>query len=151
MTTYNIGDNVRIKIDSQGYVSKTGQFEIDSTIIGIEKVWNDHSKIYAYIVVNNHPARTSILSTNVIASWRSKGYIDLISNVESYVGKAKDYVFPSEIDEIIVQTLPATKMSDSSHPAGMTCCDPHCREYNNWAEPNQPDGTYKCYSCRNRH
>ncbi len=30
--------------------------------------------------------------------------------------------------------------------AGMRCCG--CSDFNPWAEPNTPDGKYRCYSCR---
>ena len=32
-------------------------------------------------------------------------------------------------------------------PTGMRCSGP-CKDFNQWAEPNMPDGTYKCYGCR---
>jgi hypothetical protein len=33
---------------------------------------------------------------------------------------------------------------------GMNCSGPHCNLFNEYAEPNMPDGSFRCYSCRNR-
>jgi hypothetical protein len=33
---------------------------------------------------------------------------------------------------------------------GMHCCRSDCKTFNDFAEPNQPDGTFMCYSCRQR-
>lgn len=35
-------------------------------------------------------------------------------------------------------------------PKGMHCCRSDCRSFNEYAEPNQPDGKFICYSCRQR-
>lgn len=32
------------------------------------------------------------------------------------------------------------------HSGGMKCC--RCQNFNDYAEPNMPDGSYKCFSCR---
>ena len=37
----------------------------------------------------------------------------------------------------------------SASVGGMTCSGA-CHEFNEYAEPNRPDGTYVCYSCRRR-
>jgi hypothetical protein len=34
-------------------------------------------------------------------------------------------------------------------PKGVTCVGKNCPEpHNPWGEPNQPDGSYRCYVCR---
>lgn len=40
--------------------------------------------------------------------------------------------------------LPVVK----AKPAGMACNK--CKDFNEYAEPNQQDGTHLCYRCRNR-
>lgn len=37
------------------------------------------------------------------------------------------------------------KLPDGSSAMACISCEEHCK----WAEPNQDDGTFKCYSCRN--
>ena len=46
--------------------------------------------------------------------------------------------------EIIVGSVPVLAKSTAG---GMKCNK--CLNGNDYAEPNQPDGSYRCYSCRN--
>jgi hypothetical protein len=51
-------------------------------------------------------------------------------------------LFPSEEPQV------ATAASVKSD--GMNCANKFCNTYCQFAEPNMPDGTFKCYSCRKR-
>ena len=59
-----------------------------------------------------------------------------------------------EKNMIAVQMIQLSKLTGSTTMVkratpkveGASCSK--CREFNNYAEPNMPDGTFKCYSCR---
>ncbi len=66
------------------------------------------------------------------------------------------WVMPGDQVELVTHTcsLTADNCAGLSAPArvGMKCVGQYCPEpYNQWAEANQPDGTYMCYSCRQPH
>lgn len=44
----------------------------------------------------------------------------------------------------------STKCITVRAQSGMTCAGRYCRTYNPYAQPNMPDGTYVCYSCRQK-
>lgn len=50
----------------------------------------------------------------------------------------------SDIDWGAIVT--GTAKEKKAHTKGMTC--EGCKEFNEYAEPNQPDDTFKCYKCR---
>ncbi len=41
-------------------------------------------------------------------------------------------------------------MVRSGHTGGMKCAGKHCGVFNEYAVPNQDDGSYLCYTCRQR-
>jgi hypothetical protein len=48
-------------------------------------------------------------------------------------------------------TLPASVKLHDVKPMGMKCSGKYCVDsYNQYAEPNQPDGSFLCYLCRSR-
>lgn len=71
-----------------------------------------------------------------IIKYAGMGYLDL-------------YLLPdgSEIEEdngqLVFPIIPIEKPKKSN---GCTCIK--CNEFNKYAEPNQTDGTFKCYYCR---
>lgn len=52
------------------------------------------------------------------------------------------YIPPNSIVADLTATVPSTGHS------GAHCAVKMCNTYNDFAEPNQPDGTHICYSCR---
>jgi len=52
------------------------------------------------------------------------------------------------VDSCISRTMNiVSRKSDVQKSSGMRCSGP-CKDFNQYAEPNQTDGTYKCYGCR---
>src|SRR5271163_2030117 len=43
--------------------------------------------------------------------------------------------------------LPEEENIDEDHSSGCKCL--RCNEFNEYAQPNQPDKTFICYACRN--
>lgn len=60
------------------------------------------------------------------------------------------YSYTDYLNELGIYTFPdapETERSITVKQSGMSCVQ--CREFNDYAEPNQPDGkTHVCYSCR---
>lgn len=44
------------------------------------------------------------------------------------------------------QTVPYTKPEPKEKSKGCICKE--CKEFSEYAEPNQEDGSFKCYSCK---
>lgn len=55
-------------------------------------------------------------------------------------------IFPNTTTQSIITATIDTTMPVKS--AGMRCAAKHCNEFNPYAEPNQPDGKFICFSCR---
>lgn len=53
----------------------------------------------------------------------------------------------AEIEKILMDIDLALPVTEKSNSSGMSCIK--CKEFNQYAEPNQKDHTYKCWSCRN--
>jgi hypothetical protein len=70
-------------------------------------------------------------------SWHEKNMLSCLSNIITgfQVGDPGDGFQVG--DPMVVKRVV---------PTGAACS--RCREFNNYGEPNMPDGSYKCYSCR---
>ncbi len=82
-----------------------------------------------------HP---SLLSSHVTNKWLPH-QMKCIDNIVDYHSKLHTWV---DVHEIMAggQTIQAKK----SNGCSCSCCG----QFNNFAEPNQPDNTFKCYICR---
>ena len=56
-------------------------------------------------------------------------------------------VFLEDLDKMIKDLDLAVPVTKRSNHNGMSCT--RCNEFNQYAEPNQKDNSYKCYRCRN--
>lgn len=83
----------------------------------------------------------SYLSGHVTHAWGSPIYF-LISNIEDYHDK------PHEVMEIhnIIAILTDKDTSKPIDSIGCFCSV--CEQFSALSEPNQPDNSFKCYSCR---
>lgn len=70
------------------------------------------------------------------------GYLDLYIMPDGSTISEEDYWGEGEFLSPIVPIEPPKKKSN-----GSTCVK--CKEFNPYAEPNQKDGSFKCFSCRN--
>jgi hypothetical protein len=68
--------------------------------------------------------------------------LDLFGMPDPYDGSDDDYWNEGEFLSPIVAPVVPQKKSE-----GCTCVK--CKTFNPYAEPNQKDGSFKCYSCRN--
>lgn len=57
------------------------------------------------------------------------------------------YYITAPIGQPVTLTIPQEDAKEiKKHTGGCSC--KKCREFNEYAEPNQEDGTFICYSCR---
>jgi hypothetical protein len=84
----------------------------------------------AYQIASPEPGDEGVDTTAMSLSWvikQTNANIDLVTlldRLELYINNIKNKTYPD----------------------GMFCCN--CQTFYQYAEPNQPDGTLLCYSCR---
>jgi hypothetical protein len=129
--TLKLGDRVRLHGEDYG--------GIDATIIGIDP--RDTRRTYC-VGWKQGETRPSGIRTHITGLTegdpRRVDQCQVISDISKYT----HYCWvEGETDVSIGVSAPT---------GGMFCADKTCNTYNEYAVPNQKNGTYKCFSCRGR-
>ena len=121
-------------------------------IIKVKK-WGDLEATVVAIDLNNSLQITHLVGwkkDQAIPGHLHRGYRQTPSLKDRVIANYADYdtsTWLSSGEEVSVgnvATLPPTKSG------GMHCAGPYCGVFNEYAQANQPDGSFLCYSCRSR-
>lgn len=116
------GDEVTCRIFESKIVSAYSSYDDEKTF---QIIALDEKGYYIYV-----PAYHGLRETVVI----SAGLIEALDINKKYQGGLITYISPNQISKVRVVL------------DGYACC--RCGDFYFQSEPNQPDGTMKCWSCR---
>ncbi len=68
---------------------------------------------------------------------------------EEFWAVGEQFSFDFVDDTEFVDDYPVIVKKSKAKPKGNGCTCPKCGEIYPYAEPNMPDGSFKCWSCRN--
>lgn len=121
---FSLGDKVKLKCSIH-----------EGIVIGLD--------IHYEQICVHYEEASALLGIHVDNNFAPERYT-FISNITDYHNKGHTWMEPLMITEII------SGKQESKETVNPGCSCSICYQFNSMAEPNQPDNTFKCYSCRNQ-